>query len=112
MLYTAMDRETRFKAKPVIDIAVYRGGDAVSSIAFAGLTDGERFTIITCPPVPEIAHIHDRMPVILAAAAEQQWMDPGLAFGQVSGALIPYPGEALAAEEEPPADKGQPDMFG
>jgi len=24
----------------VIDIVVYRGGDAVSSIAFAGLTDG------------------------------------------------------------------------
>lgn len=40
MLFTAVDRETRFKAKPVIDIAVYRGGDAVSSIAFAGLTDG------------------------------------------------------------------------
>lgn len=40
MLYTAVDRETRFKAKPVIDIAVYRGGDALSSIAFAGLTDG------------------------------------------------------------------------
>ena len=40
MLFTAMDRETRFKAKPVIDIAVYRGGDAVSSIAFASLTDG------------------------------------------------------------------------
>ncbi len=40
MLFTAVDRETRFKAKPVIDIAVYRGGDAVSSLAFAGLTDG------------------------------------------------------------------------
>lgn len=40
MLFTAVDRETRFKAKPVIDIAVYRGGDALSSIAFAGLTDG------------------------------------------------------------------------
>jgi AAA family ATP:ADP antiporter len=40
MLFTAVDRETRFKAKPVIDIAVYRGGDAASSIAFAGLTDG------------------------------------------------------------------------
>jgi AAA family ATP:ADP antiporter len=40
MLFTAVDRETRFKAKPVIDIVVYRGGDAVSSIAFAGLTDG------------------------------------------------------------------------
>ncbi len=40
MLFTAVDRETRFKAKPVIDIAVYRGGDALSSLAFAGLTDG------------------------------------------------------------------------
>ena len=40
MLFTAVDREARFKAKPVIDIAVYRGGDAVSSLAFAGLTDG------------------------------------------------------------------------
>ena len=40
MLFTAVDRETRFKAKPVIDIAVYRGGDALSSIAFATLTDG------------------------------------------------------------------------
>jgi AAA family ATP:ADP antiporter len=39
-LFTAVDRETRFKAKPVIDIVVYRGGDALSSIAFAGLTDG------------------------------------------------------------------------
>ncbi len=40
MLFTAVDRETRFKAKPVIDIAVYRGGDAISGMAFAGLTDG------------------------------------------------------------------------
>lgn len=43
MLFTAVDRETRFKAKPVIDIVVYRGGDAVSSAAFAGLTDGLGF---------------------------------------------------------------------
>jgi AAA family ATP:ADP antiporter len=40
MLFTNVDRETRFKAKPVIDVAVYRGGDAASSIAFAALTDG------------------------------------------------------------------------
>jgi AAA family ATP:ADP antiporter len=40
MLFTNVDRETRFKSKPVIDVAVYRGGDAISSIAFAGLTDG------------------------------------------------------------------------
>jgi AAA family ATP:ADP antiporter len=43
MLFTHVDRETRFKSKPVIDVAVYRGGDAASSIAFAGLTDGLGF---------------------------------------------------------------------
>ncbi len=40
MLFTNVDRETRFKAKPVIDIVVYRGGDALSGMAFAGLTEG------------------------------------------------------------------------
>lgn len=40
MLYTVVDRETRFKAKPVIDIVVYRGGDTVTGWAFAGLTTG------------------------------------------------------------------------
>lgn len=40
MLYTKVTREERFKAKPVIDIVVYRGGDAVSSSVFAFLTDG------------------------------------------------------------------------
>lgn len=40
MLYTAVDRETRFKAKQVIDIVVYRGGDVASGWAFAGLTAG------------------------------------------------------------------------
>ena len=39
MLYTHVNREDRFKTKPVIDIVVYRGGDAVSSAIFAVLTD-------------------------------------------------------------------------
>lgn len=38
MLYTLVNREDRFKAKPVIDIVVYRGGDALAGWAFAGLT--------------------------------------------------------------------------
>ncbi|MDH3614002.1 MAG: MFS transporter [Gammaproteobacteria bacterium] len=38
MLYTLVNREDRFKAKPVIDIVVYRGGDVLASWAFAGLT--------------------------------------------------------------------------
>jgi AAA family ATP:ADP antiporter len=40
MLYTHVTQEERFKAKPVVDIVVYRGGDAVSGSLFALLTDG------------------------------------------------------------------------
>lgn len=40
MLFTEVSQEDRFKAKPVIDIVLYRGGDWVSSLAFAGLTQG------------------------------------------------------------------------
>ncbi len=43
MLFTNVDRETRFKAKPVIDVAVYRGGDAATAWAYSGLTDGLGF---------------------------------------------------------------------
>jgi len=47
MLYTVVNRETRFKAKPVLDIVVYRGGDALSSIGFATLTDGLGLALAT-----------------------------------------------------------------
>ncbi len=40
MLYTHVPRDEKFKAKPVVDIVVYRGGDAVSGTLFATLTDG------------------------------------------------------------------------
>ncbi|MEE4660998.1 MAG: MFS transporter, partial [Halieaceae bacterium] len=40
MLFTAVDRETRFKTKPVIDIVVYRGGDTLNAWAFTALTQG------------------------------------------------------------------------
>ncbi len=40
MLFTRVDRETRFKAKPVIDIVTYRGGDMLMAWAFTGLTQG------------------------------------------------------------------------
>ena len=38
MLFTIVDRETRFKAKPVIDIVLYRGGDMLAAWAFTLLT--------------------------------------------------------------------------
>jgi AAA family ATP:ADP antiporter len=37
MLYTVLSREEKYKSKNVIDTVVYRGGDAVSAWAFAGL---------------------------------------------------------------------------
>lgn len=40
MLFTYVDQETRFKAKPVIDVVVYRGGDTFWGWAFTGLTQG------------------------------------------------------------------------
>lgn len=40
MLYTKVSRENRFKTKPVIDIVVYRGGDAFSGSLFAVFTEG------------------------------------------------------------------------
>ena len=40
MLFTRVDRETRFKAKPVIDVVAYRGGDMLMAWLFTGLTQG------------------------------------------------------------------------
>jgi len=38
MLFTAVDADTRFKAKPVIDIVVYRGGDVLTAWSYTALT--------------------------------------------------------------------------
>ena len=38
ILFTAVDTETRYKAKPVIDIVVYRGGDMLTAWLYTFLT--------------------------------------------------------------------------
>ena len=38
MLFTAVDADTRFKAKPVVDIVVYRGGDVMTAWLYTALT--------------------------------------------------------------------------
>ena len=40
VLFTRVGREARFKAKPVIDIVAYRGGDMLMAWLFTGLTQG------------------------------------------------------------------------
>jgi AAA family ATP:ADP antiporter len=39
MLFTLVDNETRYKAKPVIDIVVYRGGDMATAWLHTGLRE-------------------------------------------------------------------------
>jgi len=40
MLFTLVNRDIRFKVKPVIDIVIYRGGDMLNAWAFTLLTQG------------------------------------------------------------------------
>lgn len=40
MLFSQVSQEQRFKSKPVVDIVVYRGGDAISGSLFAFLSEG------------------------------------------------------------------------
>lgn len=82
-----------------------------SLFAFAGLTDGERFTIITCAPAPSIAGIHNRMPVILERRAEARWINPKMSFEAVSGDLVPYRKTPIEAEEDAPPPVRQGNLF-
>lgn len=38
MLYTLVSQDMRYKAKPVVDIVVYRGGDVFAAWAYTGIT--------------------------------------------------------------------------
>ena len=89
-------------------IAPITGG----AFAFAGLTDGERFTIVTCLPSPGVAHIHDRMPVILAKQSEQHWIDAVNPYVSVAGLLRPYEEKGLVANEVLPTEVRQLNLFG
>jgi AAA family ATP:ADP antiporter len=40
MLFTQVDEDSLYKAKPVVDIVAYRGGDVIMGWAFTGLTQG------------------------------------------------------------------------
>lgn len=78
-------------------------------IVFAGLRDDadpSAFTIVTCPPAPGIAHVHNRMPVALDREAAARWLDPDLDFAAASSALR-LPDDVFVAEETAPAPPRQ-----
>ncbi len=71
-------------------------------LAFAGIweawrkPDGEvlrSFAIITTSANARIAAIHDRMPVMLPAAAEDAWLAAETPADQLQAMLIPYPAD-------------------
>lgn len=75
--------------------------------AFAGLwerwvgPDGtivESCAILTTEPNESLKNIHDRMPVILAEADYDQWLDPAVRQAQLLQPLLrPYPPEDMTA---------------
>ncbi len=53
-------------------------------------------TIITIPPNPLIAKLHNRMPVILPRSAHETWLSPGVKVSaQLDPLLKPYPAEKM-----------------
>ena len=79
--------------------------------AMAGLQSDNRFVILTCSPAEPIAHIHNRMPVILDNEGEQAWLNPDHSFADLSALLQPYTGDFDTTETPPPTPQ-QSDLFG
>ncbi len=84
---------------------------------FAGLENGREATIITCAPSNAIAHIHNRMPVVIGPNHLARWLDPECAFRDIRHVLGPIPDHVLAWHEETPdpanadQDSNQIDLF-
>jgi len=57
----------------------------------------ERFTILTCPPSDLVRPLHDRMPVILPAAAWEPWLSPDADAADLRALLVPWAGDELEA---------------
>lgn len=67
---------------------------------------GERLescTIVTTQPAASIAHLHDRMPVILPSAAHGEWLDPGNEdVVRLDRLLVPCDAASIAARPVSP----------
>ena len=57
------------------------------------------FTIITTEANALIAQIHNRMPVILQEADEEDWLNPQLPLEAAQAMLVPFPAELMTAYE-------------
>lgn len=61
-------------------------------------TDGtviRSFTLITKEADPKIAHLHDRMPMLLLPEDEKLWLDHAVPTKDVMNNITPFPGEFI-----------------
>jgi putative SOS response-associated peptidase YedK len=59
----------------------------------------ESCTLVTTSPAPSIAHIHDRMPVILSPVDYAEWLDPGNTdVARLDRLLAPHTAAPLVAQ--------------
>lgn len=66
--------------------------------AFAGLaSEWGTCAIVTTAAAPEIAGLHDRMPVMLDQDGEEAWLDPDVAASDAQELLVPFAGTAHIA---------------
>jgi putative SOS response-associated peptidase YedK len=59
----------------------------------------ETAAIVTTAASPSIAHIHDRMPVILPPEAYDFWLDPKVDAQTAAAAIAPAPDDQIEAYE-------------
>jgi len=59
----------------------------VDTFALAGIYDANRFCILTCAPHSDIAHIHDRMPVLIAPPLYDRWLNSDMPSSQLQDLL-------------------------
>lgn len=105
---------------------------------FAGLwerwcADGaeplESFTIVTTAPNALVGELHDRMPVLLPAEAQEAWLAPRTKPAELAALLVAFPAEAMARRavhprvnvssydapdvlEAPPVEPPEPEQLG
>ena len=57
---------------------------------------GEAYTMLTCPPGPDVAPYHDRQVVVLGRADWARWLDPAVPAAELTR---PLPAGTLAVEQ-------------
>ena len=65
----------------------------IAGIVRADPQVGEAFTLLTCPPGPDIAPYHNRQVVLLSPAEWARWLDPASASEEL---VRPLPAGSLA----------------